>query len=301
MTLVDRSLKSLAVAADGLPTARLGMFRRRRKASKLITRLAVGWLCLVVGVAMFADALPLPRYDVIDTSVPARTAPFTDWRVPLGTDGFGRSVLARLIFGARESLLVGICATMAALILGVMVGLVAGYLQGWVDHVVGVVLDAVLAVPPLILLLAIASVGQRGIVPLIVGLGIVGTPSFARLARVSTLALASQTFVTAARALGASPLRIVVRELAPAVMLRVSPLAFLFTAYVMVAEGSLSFLGLGVPPPAPSWGAMINDGRASLDTQPWLVFVPAVCLILTVGAFTALGDQARARLDSSTS
>jgi peptide/nickel transport system permease protein len=132
---------------------------------------------------------------------------------------------------------------------------------------------------------------------LIIGLSLLGIPAFARLSRASTLALAEREFVVAARAMGARHRRIMVRELLPNVALPLSSFAFLYMAIVIVAEGSLSFLGLGIPPPQPSWGGMVNDGRPFLYTNPYLVFIPAACLLFTVAAFSVLGDRARRRFD----
>jgi peptide/nickel transport system permease protein len=181
--------------------------------------------------------------------------------------------------------------------LGILIGIVAGYAKGKTDETIGVVLDAVLSIPALVLLLAVASVGKRDLTTLIIGLGIVGIPSVARLTRGSTLSLADRDFIVAARVMGATKFRIMSRELLPNVLLRVAPFAFLFMAFVIVAEGSLSYLGLGVPPPAPSWGGMISGAQQFLQTKPYLLFVPAACMFFTVAAFTVVGDRASRHFD----
>lgn len=260
--------------------------------------LAVTWLAVVLLGAVFADLLPLARYDVIIGGMRPAAPPDFRWPEPLGTDSIGRSVTARLAFGARQSLLIGVASVIIALAIGTAVGMCAGYFRGKLDAAVGVVLDAILSIPALVLLLAIASIGRRDAVTLMIALGIIGVPTFTRLARANTLPLANAEYVSAARVMGATTTRILLREILPLVVLRVSSYAFLFMATVIVAEASLSFLGLGVPPPTPSWGTMISDARPFLATKPHMVFVPAVCIFLTVVSFTILGDWARRRVDA---
>jgi peptide/nickel transport system permease protein len=263
----------------------------------VIVWLAVGWLVLVVLGALLADVLPLHRYDLFVTDLRPRTAPRLSFTEPLGTDVIGRSTLSRLVFGARQSLAVGLVSAALAMTAGVAIGIIAGYLRGKIDGAIGIVVDAVMAVPALVLLLAISAVGQRNVTTIVAGLALVGTPTFVRLARANTLAVVSRNHVTAARAMGASHARVILRELLPSVILPVLSYAFLFVAYVIVAEGTLSFLGLGIPPPRPSWGGMINEGRRFLGSKPYLVFTPSACIVLTVVSLTIIGDRARRRFD----
>jgi peptide/nickel transport system permease protein len=292
--------------SDGLPEGTLEdlvvpgpepVIPKRRKQRNILFWVAVGWIAIVVFVAVFADVLPIHRYDGIIDGMPPREAPRLSIHEPLGTDVIGRSIVSRLIYGARQSLLIGLGSVTIAMSIGVAIGMTMGYLRGWVDEVGSVFLDAFLAFPPLVLLLAIAAIGARDVSTVIVGLSILGIPTFARLARANTLALADREYVQAARAMGAGHRRIIVRELLPNAIFPLSSYAFLYMAVVIVAEGSLSFLGLGVPPPKPSWGGMVNDGRQFLQTQPYLVFIPAACLLFTVLAFTIVGDRARRRFD----
>jgi peptide/nickel transport system permease protein len=257
--------------------------------------LAVAWISFVTFVAVFADFLPLHAYDRFVDTLPARTG--IGWRLPepLGTDSLGRSMASRLAFGARQSLLIGIGAVGISLVIGCLIGLVAGYLRGRVDAVVTILLDTILAFPPLVLLLAIAAVGERSTTTVIIGLAILGISPFARLVRSTTLTLADREYVMAARSMGATNRRIMFREILPNVIPGIISVVFLFMAAVIVAEGSLSFLGLGVPPPAPSWGGMVNDGRQWLDTAPQLVFLPAAALLFTVLALRTIGERIRAR------
>lgn len=256
---------------------------------------SVLWLALMVFVAVFADILPLHPYDRF-TDLPSRTSP--GWRLPefLGTDSLGRSVLSRLVYGARQSLQVGLISVALAAVVGSVVGLTAGYLRGRVDEAIGIVLDTLLAIPALVLLLAIAAIGSRNVTTLVIGLSILLTAPFARLVRASTVAYADREFVMAARAMGATRRRIMFREILPNVVPGVVSVVFLYAASIIVAEGTLSFLGLGIPPPSPSWGGMINDGRQFINQAPALVFVPSAVLLVTVLALRRVGEQVRIRV-----
>lgn len=296
-------LQSVVPAAASGPlqaaafTERAAPGARRAGDRRVGVWLAIVWLGLVVAAAVLADLLPLQRYDRIVNDLRPRLAPRLSIDEPFGTDSLGRSVTSRLIFGARQSLIVAVVSTVIAMSAGCLIGITAGYFRGVVDRVVSVVVDAVLAIPALVLLLAIASVGKRSLITVVVALGLVGMPTFVRLARAKALALGGQEYVTAARAMGATHRRIVMRELLPSVVLPVSTYGFLFLGFVTVVEATLSFLGLGVPPPSPSWGGMVNDARPFLESDPALVFVPAACILFTVLSFSVLGDHARRRVE----
>jgi peptide/nickel transport system permease protein len=261
---------------------------------------AISWVGLVVFVALFADLLPLHPYDQF-TDLSSRTPP--GWRAPefLGTDSLGRSVLSRLMYGARQSLQVALISVAFATAAGSLLGLTAGYLRGKVGEVIGVVLDALLAIPALVLLLAIAAIGSRNVTTTIIGLSILLTAPFARLVRASTIALADREFVMAARAMGATRRRIMFREILPNVVPGVVSVVFLYAASIIVAEGTLSFLGLGIPPPNPSWGGMVNDGRRFINESPALVFIPSAVLLLTVLSLRRVGEQIRVHLGGGSS
>ncbi len=257
--------------------------------------LAAGWLILVSALAVLADVLPLAPYD---TPVgPPLERPGWSWSEPLGTDQLGRSMLSRLIYGARVSLSVGVAAMALGAVVGGLLGLVAGYFRRASDSVIGVLMDTMLAFPPLVLLLAITTVMTQSFRTLIIGLGVVSIPAFARLSRANTLPFAQREFVVAARSMGARHGRILFREILPNVLFPVGSYAFIVLAAIIVGEGSLSFLGLGIPPPQPSWGGMIASGRNLLATDPYLVFLPAMALLLTVFSFNIIGDRARRRFD----
>lgn len=256
--------------------------------------LAVGWLGLLALLALTADVLPIAAYDA-PVGPPARP-PFSAFPEFLGTDGIGRSVLSRLVHGTQISLLVGLGATATACVLGSLLGLVSAYRRGAVEEVVGVVTDTILAFPPLLLLLALAAVARPGVGTLVVSLGLLFVPPFVRIARATALSQLGRTYVLAARAMGAGHGRLLARELLPNTVPPVASYAVVMMALMIVVEGSLSFLGVGIPPPAPSWGAMIAEGKDFLYTAPYLVLVPCVVIFLTVLSFNTVGERLRARL-----
>ncbi|MBR1210834.1 MULTISPECIES: ABC transporter permease [unclassified Bradyrhizobium] len=267
--------------------------RRGRRLGPLFW-MAIVWMMFVFTVAIFADVLPLPS--PTDMDMLEKRAPFSaeHW---LGTDGLGRDELARVIYGARISLIVGLFAPIIGLTFGGALGILAGYFRGRFESVVVGSMDVLLAFPPLILALAVTAYLGQSILHLTFILGLLGVPAFMRVARAATLTLARREFVIAAQALGATHTRILLRELLPNVMLPLFAFFLLAVAITIVAEGSLSFLGLGVPPPISSWGSMIGEGRESLEMAPRLAFIPAIAMFLTVLSFNLVGDTLRALTD----
>jgi peptide/nickel transport system permease protein len=267
--------------------------RRTRRLGTLFW-LAVGWLLLVFAAAVLADLLPLPS--PTDMDMLERRASFSalHW---LGTDALGRDELSRLIYGARISLTVGLCAPVIGLAIGGALGMLAGYFRGRFETLVVGSMDVLLAFPPLILALAVTAYLGQSLLNLTCILGVLGIPAFMRVARASTLTLARREFVIAAQALGATHARILLRELLPNVFLPLLAFFLLGVAVTIVVEGALSFLGLGVPPPISSWGSMIGEGRESLEIAPRLAFIPAVAMFLTVLSFNLVGDTLRALTD----
>jgi peptide/nickel transport system permease protein len=267
---------------------------RRRRRLGLLFWMAIVWMISVFAVAIFADVLPLPS--PTDMDMLEKRAPFSaqHW---LGTDGLGRDELARVIYGARISLIVGLCAPTIGLTFGGALGMLAGYFRGRFESVVVGSMDVLLAFPPLILALAVTAFLGQSIPNLTYILGLLSVPAFMRVARAAMLTLARREFVIAAQALGATHTRILLRELLPNVMLPLFAFFLLGVAVIIVAEGALSFLGLGVPPPISSWGSMIGEGRQSLELAPRLAFIPAIAMFLTVLSFNLVGDTLRALTD----
>ncbi|MGY1550499.1 ABC transporter permease [Microbacterium sp. A588] len=257
------------------------------------------WLLLIMLAAVLFPLLPIAGYETVVG--PPRTPPSLTQGIDLvlGTDGFGRSNLSRCLAGARVSLLVGLVAGLAGFIVGGLLGAIAAYYRRATDAVISLIADIILAFPPLILLLALSAIREQSLDTLLVGLSVISVPAFLRLARANTFAWSSREFVLAARNMGASSSRILFREISPNVLPSLAVYLPIVIATLIVAEGSLSFLGLGVPPPTPSWGGMIAAGKSSIATAPYLVFVPAVFVFLTVFSLNQAGDALRRRFDPS--
>src|SRR3954447_5479216 len=284
MATLELDLAEEAVSAPAKKGRRLGV----------LFWAATVWIVLVFALALFATVLPIPDPTTMDML--ARRAAFSaaHW---LGTDGLGRDEVSRLIHGARISLVVGLCAPVIGLVIGGALGMLAGYFGGRFETLVVGSMDVLLAFPPLILVLAVIAFVGQSIFNLTLILGALSIPASMRVARAATLTLSRREFVIAAQALGASHARILLRELLPNVILPLFAFFLLGVAVIIVVEGALSFLGLGVPPPISSWGSMIGEGRESLDVAPRLAFLPAAAMFLTVLSFNLVGDTLRALAD----
>ena len=257
----------------------------------------LGWLVFLAGAAALAPLLapyrPSRQFDIIGM---VNQTP--SWQHPLGTDLFSRDVLSRLLHGARVSLGVGALAMLVAVTAGGLVGMIAGYFRRGIDGALMRVVDVGLAVPRIfIVLLAIALWNQLSVLPLIVVLGVTGWFGTSRLVRAEVLVLRGQPFVDAARAMGASPWRIMIRHVLPNAAAPLIVSAALGIGNVMLLEAALSFLGVGVQPPTPSWGNMIADGRDQLATAPLASLIPGLAIALAVMALNAVGDGLRDALD----
>ena len=275
--------------------------RPRRRRVDLVFWLGMAWLTLVLGAAVLAPWLPLGN---ADDSVKGLTAPIfappegLGGEYPLGTNNYGLDVLARVVHGARTSLLVALLAVLIGTSVGGLVGLVSGFVRGTTDRVVGVLSNALLAVPPLILLIALGAVLDPSVRSIAFALSLLTIPSMVRLARANTITVAQREYVLAARALGAGRLRLMLREVLPNVVLPVLSLAVVMISVLVVAEASLSFLGIGIEQPEPTWGNMIAEGQGGvMEEHPYIVVVPGICLFLTVFSFNLLGEKAQQRWD----
>jgi peptide/nickel transport system permease protein len=277
----------------GVDTSAVAPVRQRRQLGGLFFA-SVAWIALVALGAIFADLLPIPSPTEIDM-LGKRALPSAEhW---LGNDQLGRDELSRLIYGGRISLTVGLLAPVIGVTIGGALGMLAGYFRGRFETFVIGGVDVLLAFPPLVFALAVTAYLGQSVLNITLVIGILSIPAFTRVARAVTLSLSEREFVTAARALGATHARILIRELLPTVALPLVAFFLLGVAVTIVVEGALSFLGLGVPPPAPSWGSMIGEGRESLDIAPWLAFLPALFMFLTVLSFNIVGDTLRALTD----
>jgi peptide/nickel transport system permease protein len=274
-------------------TALVSPVRKQRRVGALFV-CAVGWIALIALAAIFANLLPIASPTDMDL-LGKRALPSA--RHLLGNDQLGRDEFSRLIYGGRISLTVGLLAPVIGVTIGGTLGMLAGYFRGRLETLAIGGVDVLLAFPPLVFALALTTYLGQSAFNITLVIGILSIPAFTRVSRAVTLSLSERDFVTAARALGATHARILIRELLPNVALPLVAFFLLGVAVTIVVEGALSFLGLGVPPPAPSWGSMIGEGRESLDIAPWLAFLPAGFMFLTVLSFNIVGDTLRALTD----
>jgi peptide/nickel transport system permease protein len=267
-------------------------WRRLLRRGGVMVGLAV--VVFFVVIALFAPWIA--PYDPLATSWSAvRAAPTTaHW---FGADELGRDVLSRIIWGARASILAGVVSVSISLALGVPIGMAAGYLGRWVDALISRITDAMLACPFLILAIALAAFLGPSLTNAMIAIGISAAPIFIRLTRAQVLSAKAEDYVEAARALGNPHLRIALRHILPNIVAPLIVQATLAIAAAVIAEASLSFLGLGQQPPAPSWGSMLNTARNYVDQAPWMAIWPGVSIFLLVLSFNLLGDGLRDALD----
>lgn len=262
---------------------------------------ALIWIALVAFVAVSAD-LWVPRVlgdpVAIDTTkVAAQSLKAPSLEHPFGTDKLGRDIASRIIYGARVSLVVGVLSVVIMVALGLLLGGLAGYVGGAVDSVIMRLADIVYSFPYVLFAIALIAVLGKGFQNVFVAIGLLGWPSIARVFRSSVLTVKSAEYVEAARALGASWWRVLARHILPNAAGPVVVYGAMSVGGAILAESALSFLGMGVQPPSPSWGAMLSESRSYLFTAPWLMLYPGIALLLTVLAFLLLGDALRDALD----
>jgi peptide/nickel transport system permease protein len=264
------------------------LFQQRVSVVGLILFLAVLFFSLV------ADFLPLGSPREIDLDGALRPPSFQH---PFGTDPFGRDVLSRVLRGARASIGVGFLARTISLLLGLLLGTIAGYFGGRLDTAIMRLADITFAFPTLLLLIAIMAVVSPGMVSLFVALGVVGWAAMARLVRAQVLTVREREYIQAARAAGAGDVTVIFKHILPQCLPPVLVVYTLGLGMTIMAESSLSFLGLGVQPPAPSWGGMISRGIAFMRTAPWLTLFPGIVLTVTVCSLNLIGDGLRDALN----
>ncbi len=251
-------------------------------------------LIITALVALFADAVA--PHDPLAQDIPNRLKP-PGGESFLGTDNFGRDVFSRIVHGSRISLYVAVMSVLAGTVFGTLLGMVSAYLGGWVDLVAQRVVDAFLGFPLLVLAVVMVVALGASTHTVVIALAVVLTPQMARLSRARALSVKAETYVVAARATGASLPRIVLKHILPHSLGPILAYATGWVGAALIAESALSFLGLGVPPPYPSWGGMLQEGRQYLEVAPWLTVLPGLALSITVLSFALLGDALRDILD----
>ena len=270
----------------------------RRAMLRLVRRrgamLGLAIVLFFIVIAVFAPLIA--PYDPVQTSWTAvRKAPSAAYW--FGTDELGRDVLSRVIWGSRASLMAGLVSVCISMALGVPIGLLAGYMGGWVDGLISRFTDAMLAVPFLILAIALAAFLGPSLTNAMVAIGVSAMPVFIRLTRAQVLSVKVEDYVEAARAVGNPHWRIALRHILPNTLPPLIVQATLTIATAIIAEASLSFLGLGQQPPAPSWGSMLNTAKDYIDNAPWMAIWPGLSIFLLVLSFNLLGDGLRDALD----
>ncbi|MDP2818667.1 MAG: ABC transporter permease [Polaromonas sp.] len=288
-----------AIVVDSNPPVEVRELTPARRALRRLLRRRGAMLGLVIVVFFIAIALFAPSIapqDPLETSWSAvRKAPSAQYL--FGTDEIGRDVLSRVIWGARASLMAGLVSVCIAMALGVPIGLLAGYVGGWTDSLISRFTDAMLAVPFLILAIVLAAFLGPSLTNAMIAIGVSATPIFIRLTRGQVLSVKVEDYVEAARAVGNPHWRIALRHILPNILPPLIVQATLAIAAAIIAEASLSFLGLGQQPPTPSWGSMLNTAKNYVDNSPWMAIWPGASIFLLVLSFNLLGDGLRDALD----
>jgi peptide/nickel transport system permease protein len=251
-------------------------------------------ILLLVFTAIFAPVLS--PYDPIAQNMDERLAP-PDWKHILGTDQLGRDILSRIIWGSRISLLIAVVVVSISLLIGLFLGTISGYFGGWIDEIIMRLTDMFMAFPRLILALAVAAALGPGIFNTMMAISFVSWPLYARLARATALQIKNETYIEAARAIGASTARIIFRHLVPMTLPPILIQATLDMGGTILTAAGLGFLGLGVQPPTPEWGVMVSDGRRFITDQWWVSTFPGLAILLATFGFNLIGDGLRDIMD----
>lgn len=298
-------MQSAYAMREGIPPAEdldLAPERSWRRLNRLQRRLAVR-LAMVVGIALFVLAAPLiTQIDPNKQNITSRLKPamgvMADGTIALlGTDQLGRDMFARILWGGQVSLLITVAGVLLAAGIGVTLGLVSGYYGGWIDSVVMRLVDVQLGFPGLLFAITLAAALGPGVLNVVIALGVARWTTYARVVRSAVLTIKNEEYLHAARAIGSSATRIMARHVLPNTLSVITVIAASHLGQMIIAESALSFIGLGVQPPTPSWGSMINRGREYITTAWWLTLYPGLAMTLTVLALGMLGDAVRDVMD----
>ena len=282
----------ITAPSEALPRRQSRVWRKFRKnKAALLGGILVAFFVIV---ALLAPLLPIPGPTETDWGA-VRKAPSAAH--PFGTDEIGRDVLSRMIWGARASLLAGVVSVGIAVCIGVPLGVLSGYLRGWTDAAVSRVTEALLAAPFLILAIALAAFLGPSLTNAMIAIGLSAVPIFIRLARGQTMSVMTEDYVESARAIGLTHIALITRYIVPNIVPPILVQGTLTIATAIIAEASLSFLGLGQQPPTPSWGSMLNVAKNFLEQAPWMALYPGAAIFLVVLGFNLMGDGLRDALD----
>ena len=291
--MADVMVPQVAVA----PPARQRAEWRRATRTLIRNRLVLAGLIMVLGLIVIAVLAGLiAPYDPIANNVRAALQPPSSYYY-FGTDRFGRDVFSRVVHGSRLTLRVAILSVASSVVVGIVLGLLSGYYRGWVDNLIGRIMDVFFSFPGLLLAIAVSAMLGPGENNAIVAIAVVYAPVFGRVVRGPVLVERGKEYVEAARVIGSSSIRVLLKHIFPNVLSPLTVQATIALSQAILLEASLSYLGLGTQPPWPSWGTMLYEGREFLETAPWWSIFPGLAIMLTVLAFNLLGDGIRDVLD----
>ncbi len=292
MTIADPGDLTMTGAAAGVAATGPAIAGRRRN---WVFGFALGWLVLVLVITVLGEWLPF--VDDPNAKDAAKISQGPSWSNWFGTASFGQDVFSRVVVGGRISLFVGFMVTVIGIFFGGLLGLFAGYFRGWIDSGVRLLISVTLSIPALLLVIFIVAIRDQSLTTVIVAVSLLAIPALARIVRGSTLQVADRDYVKAAQVLGVKRFEILFKEVLPNVMPTLVSFAFLTFGIVLVAESSLSFLGLSVEAPTITWGSIIGEGRIKFEETPHMVFLPGAVLFLTVLSLNFVGDQLLKRFD----
>lgn len=255
---------------------------------------------IVLGIIVFLAILSEFLFDY-ETQIVATNASemlqWPSWEHPFGTDNFGRDILSRLLYGARYSLLIGVCSVLVSLLVGSTLGIIAGYFGGVIENIIMRIMDVFSPIPTMLMAVCLTSAFGKGLVVLMVAIGVVGVPAFAQIARASVMTVRGQEYIEAARASGAREYQIILSHIIPNALAPIIVQATLRIASAIINASALTFLGLGVPTPMPEWGGMLSDGRDFIRDYSYMTFFPGLAIMITVLAINLIGDGLRDAMD----